>query len=305
MTVVRIVLGVTAILAASCSHKEPPVAVVDEPAWRAQLVADRAEQDRLLKTAPASMFAAIDRFLLTGTGHLAIDGSAPRIDTQRGPATLVTFQPTDPTHWTWQPVDPAVTATSSDEKRPLAPGALSEPMLIRLSARFHVGAVASAGGLVLTVYDAQRPELVAFKQLAYFAPDPKFVVAAEVHRLAPPVAVTLTTNRGLQKPYLRYATLRFQLEGRPYELTAFRPAGTHGPELFIPFRDATSGKTTYGAARFLDAEEPGDPDAPITLDFNRAFNPYCAYSPGYNCPLPPSENQLAVAINAGEQQYGH
>jgi len=71
--------------------------------------------------------------------------------------------------------------------------------------------------------------------------------------------------------------------------------------LFIPFKDATSGKETYGAARYLEIEET---EVGIFLvDFNKAYNPYCAYSEAYSCPFPPRENWLEVAIKAGEKKF--
>ena len=74
-----------------------------------------------------------------------------------------------------------------------------------------------------------------------------------------------------------------------------------GDELFIPFRDATSGKDTYGAGRYVEAEALGN--GRYLLDFNRAYNPYCAYNDDWRCPLPPAENWLKVAIRAGEKSF--
>lgn len=74
-----------------------------------------------------------------------------------------------------------------------------------------------------------------------------------------------------------------------------------GPSLFIPFRDQTSGQETYGSGRYIDLAE--NTSGIYTLDFNRAYNPYCAYNDTYSCPLPPAENTLAVPIRAGEKKY--
>lgn len=73
----------------------------------------------------------------------------------------------------------------------------------------------------------------------------------------------------------------------------------------LPFQDATSGHESYGAARFLDLEEPAAGETTLTLDFNEAYNPLCNYSPAWNCPLPPPENHLAPAVRAGERAYAH
>ena len=86
-------------------------------------------------------------------------------------------------------------------------------------------------------------------------------------------------------------------------MTAFKYAlsGEGSDGLFIPFKDATSGRETYGAGRFLEIHEPDEER--FTLDFNRCFNPLCNYSPAYNCPIPPRENHLEIAIEAGEKTY--
>jgi uncharacterized protein (DUF1684 family) len=75
--------------------------------------------------------------------------------------------------------------------------------------------------------------------------------------------------------------------------------------LFIPFTDATSGEGTYESGRYIDLDIKDITDNKFTIDFNKAYNPYCAYVTGrYNCPIPPVENRLAVAIRAGEKAFG-
>jgi uncharacterized protein (DUF1684 family) len=73
--------------------------------------------------------------------------------------------------------------------------------------------------------------------------------------------------------------------------------------LFIPFTDATSGTHTYEGGRYIDISIPEITDNKIIIDFNKAYNPYCCYTPGYSCPIPPKENALTIAINAGEMKY--
>ncbi|HEX6333812.1 MAG TPA: DUF1684 domain-containing protein, partial [Flavisolibacter sp.] len=74
--------------------------------------------------------------------------------------------------------------------------------------------------------------------------------------------------------------------------------------LFLPFTDATTGKTTYEVGRYIDLQITDIREGWVTIDFNKAYNPYCAYTSGYNCPIPPAENRLPVAIEAGEKSYG-
>lgn len=93
--------------------------------------------------------------------------------------------------------------------------------------------------------------------------------------------------------------LRFVLAGRALALTAYKVGDIRSDSLFVPFKDDTSGRETYVAGRYLDLKP--EPDGTYSLDFNDAYNPYCAYSNSYSCPLPPAENDLPVPIEAGER----
>jgi uncharacterized protein (DUF1684 family) len=105
----------------------------------------------------------------------------------------------------------------------------------------------------------------------------------------------METSTGEMRRDVPVARLQFSLEGNAAELIAF----DQGSDWFIPFRDGTSGKETYGAGRYLEVS----PVEPIVLDFNYAYNPYCAYSDAWSCPLPPRPNWLAVPIRAGERTF--
>ena len=115
----------------------------------------------------------------------------------------------------------------------------------------------------------------------------------------------MPTTRGLIKTLYRYAKIDFELDGEKQELTAFKYGleGDAAQGLFIPFKDATTGRETYGAGRYLQIDDPEN--ELFILDFNYAFNPLCNYAPAYNCTLPPYENHLEVAIKAGELAYPH
>jgi uncharacterized protein len=142
-----------------------------------------------------------------------------------------------------------------------------------------------------------------FHGLDYFPPDLTYRVVATVAPIEPPESVTLGTSTGEPREMVRYAHLRFQIAGNDLTLTGFAQPGDFLPdELFIPFQDATSEHETYGAGRYLDVAIEHDGDAAtVLLDFNVAYNPYCAYSPFYSCPVPPRENRLRVPITAGER----
>ncbi len=147
------------------------------------------------------------------------------------------------------------------------------------------------------VYDPRR--LDRFEGFTIFPEEDRFVVEAKVSS-AEGDTITLGTTRGLERDYVRVATLEFEVGGKSCRLSGFRSPEKETDPLFVPFLDATSGEESYGVGRYLRVEHAaGAPTA--TIDFNRATNPWCAYSPFYNCVLPPEENRLAVAIRAGER----
>ena len=114
-----------------------------------------------------------------------------------------------------------------------------------------------------------------------------------------PTPIEIGTSDGQVRTYYRAGKIRFEIEGETVELTALRTPGH--PGYFLPFRDSTSGQESYGAGRYLDLEDPVD--GRLHVDFNLAYNPYCAYSDNYSCALPPHENWLKVPIRAGEKAY--
>lgn len=298
--------AILVLLAASCADKRAPeVQAMDArqaAAWKTQLLAERADKDKDFAHSPTSVLAAVARFTPMKASYLRVEGDELVLDDAQGPASLVAFEPVDAaaTRWTWHPL----TAATGNAAVPTAPVELTKPVRLEVTPRLGIEAQLYGGALLILGFDHQRKELVEFKQLAYFDPDPKWFVMAKLERFKDPTKIDLATSRGLKKSYIRYGHLKFDVGGTPYTLTAFRAAGSTGKELFVPFRDATSGKESYGAARFLDVEEPADPAARVPLDFNEAYNPLCAYSNAYNCPMPPPENQLTAAVTAGERAFG-
>jgi uncharacterized protein (DUF1684 family) len=109
----------------------------------------------------------------------------------------------------------------------------------------------------------------------------------------------LPTTDGLTKPFLREGRIRFAVDGQDVTLTVLRDAAQHG--LFIPFRDASAGGETYDVGRYLEPQ--AQPDGTLDVDFNYAYNPYCAYGEGWSCPLPPDENILSLTVPAGERAF--
>jgi hypothetical protein len=116
--------------------------------------------------------------------------------------------------------------------------------------------------------------------------------------------VTVATTTDGEQDYLEAGEFRFAVGGRDVRLQGYRrPAGDDG--LWLPFRDETNATATYGAGRYVDLDPETDrlADGRWVVDFNRAYNPFCAYSDAYECPLVPMENWLEVSIEAGEKRY--
>lgn len=145
---------------------------------------------------------------------------------------------------------------------------------------------------------------IEFKGLNYFPIDSKYRINAKLTEIDQKKAIALPTSDGKQKSYLTYAYAEFELDGVRNKLLILEimDMGPYRGTLFLAFADKTSAAETYGAGRYLDVKKlPGA--ASITLDFNEAYNPYCAYNDNYSCPFPPKENILEVAIKAGEKTY--
>ncbi|WP_090602965.1 peptide deformylase [Parapedobacter koreensis] len=144
--------------------------------------------------------------------------------------------------------------------------------------------------------------------LHYYEPDSTYRIRASVELLHDEQPFRMPTSDGTSKAYVRYGKARFQLHGEPVELTLYRSADLfvspiYRNHLFLPFTDMTNGSDTYGGGRYLDLSVADIRDGHILIDFNDAYNPYCAYSSGYRCPVPPKANNLSIAIPAGEKKY--
>jgi uncharacterized protein len=139
--------------------------------------------------------------------------------------------------------------------------------------------------------------------LRYYPPDPTYIVPAALNVSPDRPVFEMPTSIGTIRRMERVGNLEFQLQGQKMTLGAFVEAGTRQIQsLFVPFVDATTGKETYPAGRYLDIEPTAS--GLYTIDFNEAYNPSCAYSEKYECPFPPPSNRLSVAIRVGEKKPG-
>ena len=141
-----------------------------------------------------------------------------------------------------------------------------------------------------------------YREPTYFPVNRKYQVNARVERIPGRSSIQIANNEGDKETYTRFAWLHFSIDGQKQKLLVLKPIGFGDPGyLFLAFADETSAVETYGAGRYLEVEI-GKSDKTV-LDFNLAYNPYCAYVDGYTCPLPPPENLLTVAIRAGEKDF--
>ena len=162
-------------------------------------------------------------------------------------------------------------------------------------------------------HDGQSPltpdQRTAFAGLKYYPENPALRLVIPIEPHADQETITMITSTGSAREYMKYGQFTFEVNGEVATLQVYQdPTGEY---FFLPFVDATAPEETYGAGRYLDIEP--NADGTFTIDFNYAYNPYCAYNEPYevnpnaiqrwSCPLPPRENHLKVRIEAGEKNY--
>ena len=148
----------------------------------------------------------------------------------------------------------------------------------------------------------------AFTTLPFYPTNYGYCVTATLVRNSTSQPFAMQTSTGRQPLYRKFGELRFVLNGQALKLSVYQSQELltrPGLEdyLFVPFTDLTNGRGSYGGGRYLDLPLPAPEAREITLDFNRAYNPFCAYNPDYRCPVPPPENRLSVSILAGEKSF--
>jgi len=171
---------------------------------------------------------------------------------------------------------------------------------------------------IMTYRDTQIAELTSserspltaesVKNIRFFPPDQSFKVTAELEMINPDETIQISTYSGIQKEFIEYAMLSFELEGEVHSLMTHKNVNSmrmpmYKNKMFLMFMDLTTGESTYGGGRYIYIDESNIKNGQVVLDFNKAFNPYCAYSDGFNCPIPPPQNRLDIAINAGEKDF--
>jgi len=142
---------------------------------------------------------------------------------------------------------------------------------------------------------------IEYPGLSYYAPDRKYSIEADYLPIGNRRPLLLATSDGKEETFEKYGYATFELQGKSNKLLLLRSLEPSSDYLFMPFLDQTSGTETYGGGRYLNVTLTDQEH--ILLDFNKAYNPYCAYNENYSCPLPPKDNRLNISIKAGEKDF--
>jgi uncharacterized protein len=277
----------------------------DDDAWRQELLKEREQKDIEFKSSPTSPMAGCERLTVAAAARTLILVSGGEVKVSAGDAAGAAFALLfREGKWFW--ADGAQGVACRLGERAVAANVEALPAGSLFTAgRLTLAAYPGPDTLALIVFDPQRRQRLDFSHLFYYPPDRRYAARARLEIFPEKREVKIITTRKLEKTFYRYGRVHFQLQGKDQALTALK-SSLEGPDagyLFIPFKDMTNGKETYEVGRFLDVADPGQ--GGFILDFNRCYNPLCNYSPAYNCPLPPLENFLDVAVPAGEKTYPH
>lgn len=299
-------LVLAAAVAAPLAQAKPPVAPAALTPQQLQQIKTFREHQTVILRSPMSALGmvALDRI---AEGDMTI-GSAP--------GSTIRLNHTSPLLGTVHRNGDTLTFTPGPASQPAltinGQPATTQPVTFDAdgtSAKFVQGSVnfvlRHKGGYFIVARDTAAPELLHFHGLRWYAPDARYRIPAQWLPYPTPRTVRIANRIGQVSDEPSYGVARFTLNGHTYQLEPTIEQNASEP-LFFVFRDLTSRIDTYQAGRFLNASMPDHGlSAPgtVVLDFNEARNPLCAFSEHTSCPLPPKQNQLDVAIPAGEKRY--
>ncbi len=147
-------------------------------------------------------------------------------------------------------------------------------------------------------------EKIPFHKLKYFDVDPAWVFQSKLYEYPVKDSLTIYGTKGEGRPTIKFGYVKFNHNGKEYKLNVYKSQGRNGKYYFsIWFTDKTTNKESYGVGRYIDFEKNPDPNYLYTIDFNLAYNPYCAYSPAYSCAIPSKEDYLNLSVKAGEKKF--
>lgn len=148
-----------------------------------------------------------------------------------------------------------------------------------------------------------------WKYFRFFPIDKSYNVTCSFEKITDSIGIVMKTSANTLQHYFKYGKLRFTLNKMDcflfvYQSIELMKTEKYHDYLFVPFTDLTTGDESYGSGRYLEFYIPEIKNNTLQLDFNKAYNPYCAYATGFHCPIPPKENSLPIAVKAGEMVFG-
>jgi len=285
------------------SNEESKINTPELKKWEKNLLEKRANEDIDFKTSPTSPIAGLNRLTASPDKINSVvfeNGNFKLLEGKSKGAIISVFKKGD--KWFWEAFDKNFVC--KNKKKEILSGSPLEGDITCRYGRYSFLVYPLDSSLILVSFDPEKREVKGFKHRYYYPPDSTYRVKARLIRLEKKDKVQMITSQNLIKTFYRYARIDFKIKGKKYHLFAYKKDLSEKPGkaiLFVPFKDTTNGKITYGAGRFLEIKEPfGDT---FILDFNEAFNPLCNYSHVWNCSYPPSENILDIPIKAGEKKY--
>ena len=284
-------LALTAVIVAGCGKQEPKI---DTAAYTTEIRDWQQNRDTRLRKEDSWLTLIGLHWLQDGENVVTLTkAGAPQVRVLRSGAQTI-LHPDPAMAIDEKPVTADVPLLAdADEKG---------PTIVQMgSVRFNV--IKRGDRYALRVKDAEAETRTHFKGLEYYPIDPKWRVTARFEAYHPPKKIPITDVTGMTADNLSPGALVFEIDGKEYRLDPILEEGSD--EYFVIFRDGTSRDTTYPAGRYLYT--PQAKDGTTVIDFNRAYNPPCAFTPFATCPLPPLQNRLPIRIEAGEKKYagGH
>jgi uncharacterized protein (DUF1684 family) len=290
-----IAIFVAAVLVVSC-RKEPSadISAVDVSAHAAEVREWQKKRAERLQAEDGWLSLVGLHWLNEGENPVDIPhpGTAPagRLVLKSGAATL---EPAIPMMIDGKLIKGPVTLLDDSQK--------NGPTIVQAgTVRFQV--IKRGPRYALRVKDSQAETRTHFKGLEYFPIDPKWRIEARFEPYKPMKKIPILDVTGRTEDSDSPGALVFTVDGKEYRIDPVLEDGSE--EFFIIFRDATSKDATYPAGRYLYAKKPGA-DGKVIVDFNKAYNPPCSFTPYATCPLPPLQNRLPLRIEAGEKKYAH
>jgi uncharacterized protein (DUF1684 family) len=222
--------------------------------------------------------------------HAAVPSRAGRFDVK---GTTVSFEAAPRS---------GITLDGAEARRvALRTDASGTPTILSLGT-LRLFVIERAGKLFVRVRDLANPRRTSFAGIDYFPVGADWMVTARFEPYSPPRTVPILNVLGMEVPMISPGAIVFEHDGHTWRLDAI-DEDPSAATLSVMFADGTTGRETYGAGRFLDVPRPQD--GSVQVDFNRAYNPPCAFNDFATCPLPPAQNRIALRVEAGEKKYRH